>query len=193
MGLRTQTQNAAFFERKGPERKPWPRAKSFQEDVNGEKLTVKKWWIFGADHFTVWCRFFHGLRRFFTVYKGHKRWNKKISLLMIFFTVSFSRFAPSLGKRFNRSLVRTGLWRGFWNRPWTLKTAERRGKSWKRRLLFSAPNSGMHQTLVQKRSDSRSLNRKKTIAMRFLNASVLERKSLDRNLSWGFPLGNLHP
>ena len=25
-----------------------------QEDVNGEKLTVKKWWIFGA-------RFFHGL------------------------------------------------------------------------------------------------------------------------------------
>ena len=44
-----------------------------QEDVNGEKLTVKKWWILGADFFTVWCRFFHGLRRFFTVYKGHKR------------------------------------------------------------------------------------------------------------------------
>ena len=32
-----------------------------------------------------------------------------------------------------------------------------------------------------------------TIAMRFLNASVLERKSLNRNLSWGFPLGNLLP
>ena len=44
-----------------------------QEDVNGEKLTVKKWWIFGADFFTVWCRLFHGLRRFFTVCKGHKR------------------------------------------------------------------------------------------------------------------------
>ena len=44
-----------------------------QEDVNGEKRTVKKWWIFGADFFTVWCRFFHGLRRFFTVCKGHKR------------------------------------------------------------------------------------------------------------------------
>ena len=44
-----------------------------QEDVNGEKLTVKEWWIFGADFFTVWCRFFHGLRRFFTVCKGHKR------------------------------------------------------------------------------------------------------------------------
>ena len=44
-----------------------------QEDVNGEKLTVKKWWIFGAHFFTVWCRFFHGLRRFFTVCKGHKR------------------------------------------------------------------------------------------------------------------------
>ena len=43
------------------------------EDVNGEKLTVKKWWIFGADFFTVSCRFFHGLCRLFTVYKGHKR------------------------------------------------------------------------------------------------------------------------
>ena len=31
------------------------------------------------------------------------------------------------------------------------------------------------------------------IAMRFLNASVLERKSLNRNLSWGFPLGNQLP
>ena len=29
-----------------------------QEDVNGEKQTVKKWWIFGADFFAVWCRFF---------------------------------------------------------------------------------------------------------------------------------------
>ena len=29
--------------------------------------------------------------------------------------------------------------------------------------------------------------------MRFLNASVLERKPLNRNLSWGFPLGNLLP
>ena len=33
----------------------------------------------------------------------------------------------------------------------------------------------------------------KTIAMRFLNASVLERKALNRNLSWGFPLENLLP
>ena len=33
----------------------------------------------------------------------------------------------------------------------------------------------------------------KTVAMRFLNASVLERESLNRNLSWGFPLGNLLP
>ena len=31
------------------------------------------------------------------------------------------------------------------------------------------------------------------IAMRFLNASVLERKAPNRNLSWGFPLGNLLP
>ena len=34
VGLRTQTQNAAFFERKGPKRKPWPRGKS---------LNRKKW------------------------------------------------------------------------------------------------------------------------------------------------------
>ena len=33
----------------------------------------------------------------------------------------------------------------------------------------------------------------KMIAMLFLNASVLERKALNRNLSWGIPLGNLLP
>ena len=31
------------------------------------------------------------------------------------------------------------------------------------------------------------------IAMRFSNASVLERKALNRNLFGGFPLGNLLP
>ena len=39
----------------------------------------------------------------------------------------------------------------------------------------------------------KSLNRKKTIAMQFLNASVLPRKALNRSLSWGFPLGSLLP
>ena len=34
------------------------------EDVNGEKLTVKKWWIFGADFFAVYAELF-------TVSKGH--------------------------------------------------------------------------------------------------------------------------
>ena len=29
--------------------------------------------------------------------------------------------------------------------------------------------------------------------MRFLDASVLPRKALNRSLSWGFPLGNLLP
>ena len=33
VGLATQTQNAAFFERKGPQRKPWPRGKP----LNGKK------------------------------------------------------------------------------------------------------------------------------------------------------------
>ena len=44
------------------------------EDGNGEKLTVKKWWLFG-------CRFFTVCAEFFTVYKGRKRW-KNISLLI---------------------------------------------------------------------------------------------------------------
>ena len=37
---------------------PTKTGKTNHEDVNGEKLTVKKWWLFG-------CRFFHGLRRVF--------------------------------------------------------------------------------------------------------------------------------
>ena len=32
-----------------------------QQDVNGEKLTMKKWWIFGADLFHGSRRVFHGL------------------------------------------------------------------------------------------------------------------------------------
>ena len=37
--------------------------------------------------------------------------------------------------------------------PSNPQTAERRSKSWKRAILFSSPNSGMQQTLVQKRSE----------------------------------------
>ena len=37
------------------------------------------------------------------------------------------------------------------------------------------------------------LKSQQKIAMRFLNASVSECKSLNGNLSWGFPLGNLLP
>ena len=58
-----------------------------------------------------------------------------------------------VGKRFNRALVRTRVWRVFSFRPRTLRAAETSRKSWQRALSFSAPNSGMHQTLVQKRSD----------------------------------------
>ena len=57
----------------------------------------------------------------------------------------------------------------------------------KRRVFWT------QRTWTQALARGKSLNRKKTIAMRFLNASVLERKSLNRNLSWGFPLGNLLP
>ena len=34
--------------------------------LTGDKLTMKKWWIFGADFFTVYAELF-------TVYKGRKR------------------------------------------------------------------------------------------------------------------------
>ena len=43
-----------IFEGESPGEKLWKT----HEDGNGEKLTVKKWWLFG-------CRFFHGLRRVF--------------------------------------------------------------------------------------------------------------------------------
>ena len=43
-----------------------------QEDVNGEKLTVKKWWIFGAD-------FFHGLVPIFSRFVRDINGEKKTS------------------------------------------------------------------------------------------------------------------
>ena len=62
------------------------------EDVNGEKLTVKKWWIFLVP---IFSRFTQSFSRFIRDIDGEKN----ISLLMIFFTVSFSRFTPSRTKR----------------------------------------------------------------------------------------------
>ena len=58
------------------------------EDVNGEKLTAKKWWIFGAD----FSRFMQSFSRFIRDKNGEKKKSRVID--MIFFTVSFSRFAP---------------------------------------------------------------------------------------------------
>ena len=51
---------------------------SCHEDANGEKLTVKKWWIFGAD----FSRFTQSFSRFIRDINGEKN----ISLLMIFFS-----------------------------------------------------------------------------------------------------------
>ena len=48
--------------------------------------------------------------------------------------------------------MRARVWRRFWNRPHTLKTAERRRNPRRRALLGCAPSSGMHQTLAQNRS-----------------------------------------
>ena len=66
-----------------------------QEDVNGEKRTVKNGGFlvpifsrFGADFFTVYADF----SRFVRDINGEQ---KNISLSMSFFTVSFSRFPPS--------------------------------------------------------------------------------------------------
>ena len=56
-------------------------------------------------------------------------------------------------QRFNRSLVRTGVWRRVWNRPNPQNCRKKERKSWKRALLFSVPNPGMHQTLAQMRSE----------------------------------------
>ena len=65
----------------------WSVLNNSHEDVNGEKLTVRKWWIFGAD----FSRFTQSFSRFIRDINGEKN----ISLLMIFLTVSFSRFTPS--------------------------------------------------------------------------------------------------
>ena len=62
--MRTSAVFFLDFSAKGQKRPKDPEMN--HEDVNGEKLTVKKWWIFGADFFTVYTEFF-------TVYKGHKR------------------------------------------------------------------------------------------------------------------------
>ena len=57
----------------GLQRTPFDKTPvSDQEDVNGEKLTVKKWWIFGADFFTFCCRFF-------TVYADFSRFVRDIN------------------------------------------------------------------------------------------------------------------
>ena len=68
-----------------------------QEDVNGEKLTVKKWWIFGAD----FSRFTQSFSRFIRDINGEKN-----LVVDDFFTVSFSRFTPS---RLRGNVVRTFL------------------------------------------------------------------------------------
>ena len=57
-----------------------------QEDVNGEKLTVKKWWIFGAD----FSRFTQSFSRFTRDINGEK----KISLLLIFSRLAFDGLPP---------------------------------------------------------------------------------------------------
>ena len=43
-------------------------AAAIQEDVNGEKLTMKKWWIFGAD----FSRFTQSFSRFIRDINGEK-------------------------------------------------------------------------------------------------------------------------
>ena len=92
----------------------WESVK-IHEDGNDEKLTVKKWWLFG-------CRFFTVYAEFFTVYMGRKQWKKHLIIDMIFFTVGFSQFTPSrkmcekVPKRFCPSVV--AIW--FFSDSWFL-------------------------------------------------------------------------
>ena len=60
---------------------------SDQEDVNGEKLTVKKWWIFGAD--------FSWFTQSFSRFMRDINCEKNNLVIDDFFTVSSSRFTPS--------------------------------------------------------------------------------------------------
>ena len=60
-----------------------------QEDVNGEKLTVKKWWIFGVP---IFSRFTQSFSRFIRDINGDKK--QKISLLMIFSRLVFHGLPP---------------------------------------------------------------------------------------------------
>ena len=103
------------------------------------------------------------LNKFFEAYKGldlrgenclqNAHCEKQKALFKRPFNWTGSIFPLLRQKRFNRSLVCTRTWRGFCNCRRTLKTAERRRKSWKRAPLSAAPISGMHQTLVEKISD----------------------------------------
>ena len=107
-----------------------------------------------------------------------------------------------MGRTFTRltrvSLV-TRVWRRFFGALFGLKHGKISRKPPERALFFCA-KVGLRKTLVIVPSDLNaspgpegSLEIEKKIAMRFLNASVLERKALNRNLSWCFPLGNLLP
>ena len=72
-----------------------PYTKSYSDTSWLWSRRRKRWKTNGEKMVDFWCRFFHGLvpifhglRRFFTVYKGHKRCNKKNISLLIW---SFSR------------------------------------------------------------------------------------------------------
>ena len=101
----------------------WPRStveKGPQSNEILESRRRKRWKTNGEKMVDFWCRFFHGLVPiFFTVYADFSRFvrdingeKKNISLLIIFFTVSFSRFAPSRYERENpwNRTISTVLW-----------------------------------------------------------------------------------
>ena len=85
---RSASRPAAYY---GPDNQQPDWTVNNQEDVNGEKLTVKKWRIFGAD----FSRFTQSFSRFIRDINGEK---KNLVIDDRFFTVSFSRFAPSRDK-----------------------------------------------------------------------------------------------
>ena len=73
-------------------RKPCFRVVKTQEDVNGEKLTVKK---YGGILVPIFSRFTQSFSRFMQSFSRFIRDINGEKTKMIFFTVSFSRFTPS--------------------------------------------------------------------------------------------------
>ena len=117
---------------------------TFQEDVSGEKLTMKKWWIFGAD-------LFHGLRRVFHGFIRDVNGEKHLVIRWSFSRLAFhgyplSNFLSILGNE--KSARSVSAWSsrklslfGLFFRSWNLSKTQDLIDNWKvtkKTLKFSS-------------------------------------------------------